>query len=127
MSVSPALTRARSRATASPTPPTAPSRVPSPPPSTSQSRARRAPAAGWVSESISAPHEGADFLPLSQLDSLYKAFPPELDPAWNWTTSDPVLGPGGQPKVPNIYRRDNGAGTYEACTSAEPAEEENLG
>jgi len=96
-------------------------------PFTSQYLAKRDPAAGWVSESISAPHEGADFLPLSQLGSLYKAFSPELDTSWNWTNSEPVLGPGGQPKVPNIYRRDNGAGTYEACTSAEPAEEESLG
>src|SRR5260221_13042403 len=96
-------------------------------PFTSQYLAKRDPAAGWVSESISAPHEGADFLPLSQLGPLYKAFSPELDTSWNWTNSEPVLGPGGQPKVPNIYRRDNGARTYEACTSAEPAEEESLG
>src|SRR5260221_12672640 len=96
-------------------------------PYTSQYLAKRDPKAGWSSESISAPHEGADFLPLNQLESLYKAFSPELDTGWNWTNSEPVLGPGGQPKVPNIYRRDNGTGTYEACTAAEPAEAEKGG
>ncbi len=96
-------------------------------PFTSQYLARRDPAAGWASESISAPKEGVDFLTYSQIESLYKAFSPELDTSWNWTNSEPVLGPGGQPKVPNIYRRDNGAGTYEACTSAEPTEKEKQG
>ncbi len=93
-------------------------------PYSSQYLAERDPETGWASESISAPKEGRDFR--LQVDVLYKIFSPELDTAWNWTNSEPVLAPGGQPDVPNIYRRDNAAGTYEACTSTEPAEEQEI-
>jgi len=96
-------------------------------PFVSQYLAKRDPAAGWASESISAPQEGVEFLQFSQIESLYKAFSGELDTGWNWTNTEPVLGPGGQPGVPNIYRRDNATGSYQACTAAERTEEESLG
>ena len=54
-------------------------------PFSSQYLARRDPESGWSSESISPPQEGVDLLRLSQLDTLFKVFSPELETGWNWT------------------------------------------
>ncbi|HEY4563285.1 MAG TPA: hypothetical protein VIJ36_09910, partial [Thermoanaerobaculia bacterium] len=76
---------------------------------------------GWQTEAISPPQEGEAFInPLIQIDNLYRAFSPDLGTAWLQTDTEPVLGPGGLAGNPNLYRRDNGAGTYAGCTTAPP-------
>jgi DNA-binding beta-propeller fold protein YncE len=82
--------------------------------------ARRSADAGWQNEPISPPQEGATFIVLASLDNPFKAFSPDLGTGWLLTDTEPVLGPGGQPGVPNIYRRDNSTGAYRACTATEP-------
>jgi DNA-binding beta-propeller fold protein YncE len=61
----------------------------------------------WDADGISPPQSGT-----SGLDTLYKAFTPELEFGWITAFPPPPLEPGSQ--VPNIYRRDNGAGSYKA-------------
>lgn len=89
-------------------------------PFSSQYLARRS-SSGWETEAISPPQEGEAFIsPLIQVDNLYRAFSPDLQTAWLQSDTEPVLGPGGLSGHPNIYRRENSAGTYQACTTAAP-------
>jgi DNA-binding beta-propeller fold protein YncE len=74
---------------------------------------------GWQTEAISPPQEGEAFInPLIAIDNLYRAFTPDLQQSWLYTYTEPVLGTEGVAGEPNIYRRDNTAGSYAACTSA---------
>jgi hypothetical protein len=90
-------------------------------PFSSQYLTRRTATGGWETEAISPPQDGEGFVsPLLAIDNLYRAFSPDLSQGWLYTYTEPVLGLGGVPKHPNIYRRDNSTGTYEACTTAAP-------
>ena len=88
-------------------------------PFSTQYIARRG-AGGWSSQNISPPQEGESVLPSAtvNLDAAFKSFSPELDEAWLNTFTEPVLAPGGQPELANVYRRDDATGEYQACTSA---------
>ena len=76
-------------------------------------------AEGWSAEPISPPTEGEPFDPGPQ-ESPFAAFSADLSEAWLRTASEPLLAAGGIAGYDNLYRRDNGAGTYEACTTAKP-------
>ncbi len=90
-------------------------------PFSSQYLAHRNPSSGWGTEAISPPQEGPAFLSsLIPVDNAFRAFSPELTTSWLLTDTEPLLGPGGIPGHPNLYRRDSGAGTYGGCTSAVP-------
>jgi hypothetical protein len=90
-------------------------------PFSSQYLTRRNPAAGWQTEAISPPQEGEAFIsPLLAIDNLYRAFTADLEVAWLQTNTEPVLGPGGLPGQPNLYRRLNTGGTYGGCTTSPP-------
>ncbi|HEX6154284.1 MAG TPA: NHL repeat-containing protein [Solirubrobacterales bacterium] len=90
-------------------------------PFTSQYLTTRDPEEGWQTEAISPPQEGEGFLnPLIPIDNLYRAFTEDLSKAFLFTDTEPVLGTGGLPKQPNIYRRDNATDTYAACTTTVP-------
>jgi hypothetical protein len=79
-------------------------------------------ATGWSSKSISPLREGNAFIKSAfGLDSgTFKTFSPELSVGWVKTDSEPVLGLGGLAGHPNLYRRDNATGAYQACTTAPP-------
>ncbi len=90
-------------------------------PFSSQYLAHRNPGSGWSTEAISPPQEGPAFLSaLIPVDNAFRAFSPELTTSWLLTDTEPLLGPGGIPGHPNLYRRDSGAGTYGGCTNAVP-------
>jgi len=79
-------------------------------------------ASGWQTEAVSPPQEGEAFINAAlAVDNLYRGFSPDLETAWVFTDTEPVLDPGGQPNQPNIYRRTNSTGAYDACTNAVPA------
>ena len=82
---------------------------------------------GWATRAISPPQEGDQFLTYLQLNKLFKAFSPDLSTAWNLTNTEPVIGPGGQTGIPNLYRRENTSSVYEACTTAKPLQPEREG
>lgn len=75
--------------------------------------------AGWDTEAISPPQEGEAFVnPLMVIDNLYRIFNHDLSQGWLMTDTEPVLGLGGRPGRPNLYRRDNVNGSFEACTTS---------
>ena len=83
-------------------------------PYTSQYLATRG-AGGWSNESISPPRQGASLLRTRSLDTLYKGFTPDLISGWVLGDTELALQPGAP--APNLYRRDNASGSYEALVS----------
>ena len=78
-------------------------------------------AGGWASEAISPEQRGELFnLEPSIVSSPFEVFSAELGEAWLQTASEPVLAPGGVAEFNNLYRRENGSGRYEACTTGAP-------
>jgi hypothetical protein len=75
---------------------------------------------GWSTEAISPPKQypvaDANF----SLRGQYRAFSPDLCSGWFVSNGDPVLTPDAIEHFPNIYRRDNCNGGYEALTTAQP-------
>lgn len=97
-------------------------------PFVNQYLARRDPTSGWQTQAISPAQEGPAFnSPLIQTDTSFKAVAPDLRYGWLLTDTEPVLGPDGVPGHPNLYRRDNLTGTYQACTDVPPRTTEALG
>ncbi len=75
-------------------------------------------AEGWTGKLISPAAEGSAFsLPP---ESPFATFSDDLAESWLRTATEPVLAAGAIAGYDNLYRRDNGAGTYEACTTAKP-------
>ena len=70
---------------------------------------------GWFNESISPPRQGASILRTRSLDTLYKGFTPDLSSGWVLGDTELTLQPGVP--APNLYRRDNASGSYEALVS----------
>ncbi len=66
-------------------------------------------AEGWSQESISPPAEAS-----------FAAFAEDLKEGWLSSTAEPVLAAGAIAGYDNLYRRDNGSGSHEACTTAKP-------
>jgi sugar lactone lactonase YvrE len=87
--------------------------------------AQRQAGQGWVNHGIHPPLGNRKSLPeiLFGLSREFEAFSPDLCSAWFEDTLEPALTPDGQDGYANIYRRENcgeGAGSYEAVTTAEP-------
>jgi hypothetical protein len=89
-------------------------------PYTSQYIASRVAGAGWSTQAISPPRSGPSIYNSKGLDSQYKAFSSSLCSGWLVQDSDLSLAPGSVPGFPNLYRRDNCAGGYEALTTVVP-------
>jgi DNA-binding beta-propeller fold protein YncE len=87
-------------------------------PYSSQYLARRDPAQGWISASISPPREGVIQPP--GLDIQFKLFSADLSKGWLVSDSEPPLAEGAVPGLRNLYRRDNQNGTYDAQCSTVP-------
>jgi len=84
--------------------------------------ARRGPG-GWATEAISPPRSGSSLPGFSfsaELDTIFRAFSPDLQSAW----LDDPYAPTPDPAVPgtftNIFRRDNQSGAYQAQIRAVP-------
>jgi NHL repeat len=91
-------------------------------PFTSQYLARRTDA-GWQSESMAPPREGASFYGGEyRTANQYKLFSEDLCSAWLTTETEPLLAPKALVGFPNLYRRQNCAApaAYEALTTALP-------
>lgn len=69
---------------------------------------------GWRSKGISPPREGAAFNGAIALGTLYKAFSEDLTFSWVQTDSEPQLSSDAISGYPNLYRRENVSGTYQA-------------
>ena len=89
-------------------------------PYTSQYIASRDRDTGWSSESISPPRRGPSLYNTKGLDSQYKAFSSNLCSGWLLQDSDLSLAPGSVAGFPNLYRRENCTGGYEALTTVAP-------
>jgi DNA-binding beta-propeller fold protein YncE len=79
---------------------------------------------GWGNHAITPPQSGPLLFPegLSpSLDTLFKAFGPELETGWLVQPRAPSLSGGNE--APNLYRRDNLAETYEALVPGQPLAE----
>jgi hypothetical protein len=72
----------------------------------------------WEGESISPPREGEAFDPLA--GTPYALFSADLSQAWLGTDTEPVLASGGVAGYDNLYRRETGTSSYEACTTTAP-------
>jgi hypothetical protein len=91
-------------------------------PYTSQYIASRVAGAGWSTQAISPPRNGPSIYNSKGLDSQYKAFSTDLCGGWLVQDSDLSLAPGSVAGFPNLYRRENCAGGYEALTTVSPPE-----
>ncbi len=80
--------------------------------------ARRDPAAGWASEAISPPQGHAQNFGL-KLQSDYYTFTPDLSSAWLLLAGEPPPAPAAPAGFPNIFRRENASGGFEAVTTTE--------
>jgi NHL repeat len=75
---------------------------------------------GWVTQAISPAREGPSAIKTAGLDTQYKAFTEDLKYGWLVFDTEPALAPGGVPGYPDLYRRDNEAGSYETDSPAKP-------
>lgn len=75
---------------------------------------------GWSSHSLAPPRAGPSFLETPDIDAEYRALNPDLSQAWLFRQTDPLLDPGAPAGYPNLYRRDNATGVYEALITAVP-------
>ena len=87
-------------------------------PYTSQYIATRHEGEGWSTEVVAAAQ--GPTLGIDNFDSEYKAFNSDLSSFWLLRFAVPTLGPGAPEGFPNLYRRDNLTGAYEAVSTAEP-------
>ena len=92
-------------------------------PFSSQYLATRVEGQGWSSHGISPPREGGS---LSErinfkFDLESKAFSPDLSSGWLAHDAEPPLDQCAVAGFPNLYRRDNVSGRYEALTTAQPS------
>ena len=82
-------------------------------------------AGGWSTHAIDAPVGGVlEEVNLNLtyvLETAFKLFTPDLSRAWIQDASTTPLAPDAALGVPNLYRRDNLSGSYEALTNEEPA------
>jgi hypothetical protein len=78
---------------------------------------------GWVSEAISPPR-GPSFYDEAALNGEYKTFSADLAGGWLLHDANPQLSSDAVDDFPNLYRRDNQLGGYEALTTAEPQHRE---
>jgi DNA-binding beta-propeller fold protein YncE len=81
---------------------------------------RRQEAEEWSSEPISPPRTSHLFNISAGVDSEFKAFSQDLEHAWIRTLSEPTLSGDAIPGYPNLYRRDNASGRYEAVCPVQP-------
>lgn len=88
-------------------------------PFASQYLARRG-STGWSTEGISPPQQDGVYNG-GALDSNFKAFSEDLSSGLLVQESEPTLAAGAIPGWPNLYRRDNETGAYEALSTTEPA------
>jgi len=73
---------------------------------------------GWSTTSITPPQEGPpEFGDASDGDTMFKAFTPDLEKALVLQSRGPALSPGSE--FPNVYLRDNVAGTYSPLVSGQ--------
>lgn len=86
-------------------------------PYTSQYIASRG-ATGWSSDSIS-PAQGPTFS-YNNFDNEYSAFSADLAHSWLVRYAVPTLDPSAPEGFPNLYRRDNLIGAYQALVPEEP-------
>jgi DNA-binding beta-propeller fold protein YncE len=84
----------------------------------SQYIATRDSESGWSSEAIDPPR-GALFDD-AFFGNEYEAFTPDLSNAWLFPEAEPSLAPGAVQGFPNLYRRDDLSGEYEALTTVRP-------
>lgn len=85
----------------------------------SQYIASRTPA-GWSTEPLAEQRDEGFFNDARKTENEFKAFTPDLCRAWLLRESDPVLAPGAVAGFPNLYRRENCLGGYEALTTVSP-------
>lgn len=75
---------------------------------------------GWGTRSLAAPRGSAIYGIGQAADNEFKAFSPDLSNAWLVRGADPILAPGAVEGFPNLYRRDNSSGKYEALSTVVP-------
>jgi NHL repeat len=92
-------------------------------PYTSQYLARRQDGVGWSTHGISPPRGSLSVTGsyAARYDVQYKAFSESLGAGWLFQDADPPLDECGVPGYPNLYRRDNASGAYEALTTVKPS------
>lgn len=73
---------------------------------------------GWSTAPISPPRSNGSLIAGNALDSSFKAFLPDLSSGWVLQDNETLLTPDAQPGTPNLYRRDNATGSYEALITA---------
>jgi hypothetical protein len=74
---------------------------------------------GWVSDGIGSPHNGDPILAtVAATETEFKAFSTDLCSAWVINAyAKPLLAAGALEAFPNLYRRDNCSGSFEALTT----------
>lgn len=74
---------------------------------------------GWGTHAISPPLSAPPVEPTG-LDSAFQGFSEDLSSGWLLHDYANPLAPGAVAGMPNLYRRDDGSGAYEAITTAPP-------
>jgi len=87
-------------------------------PFTSQYMANRG-STTWSSDGISPPISPPPLIG-DGLDSQYQGFSEDLSSGWLFYNYTPLLAPGAIAGRPNLYRRDNVAGSFETLSTAAP-------
>jgi NHL repeat-containing protein len=79
---------------------------------------------GWVTKGIGAPQGTTvldpSFAAFYDLDVAFQAFSDDLSNAWLFDVNQDPLTPDAQAGLVNLYRLDNGDGSFEALTTAAP-------
>jgi hypothetical protein len=79
---------------------------------------------GWSTHGINSPKTGPiifePFIGSGSLFMNFYAFSPDLSSAWLRDFNEIPLTADANPKLPNLYRRDNLDGSYEALTNVPP-------
>jgi hypothetical protein len=80
-------------------------------------------ASGWTTHGIDAKVDRLLEEPYNltyPLETAFRLFTPDLSNAWIEDASVTPLTPDAAKNIPNLYRRDNSANTYEALNTSEP-------
>jgi hypothetical protein len=79
--------------------------------------------AGWSSQGLAHPRVGESVLGgVAATEPEFKVFSEDLCSAWVVDASSLPYAPGALENFPNLYRRDNCPGSYEALTTAQPSD-----
>jgi hypothetical protein len=90
-------------------------------PATSQYLATRNPVSGWSNENMDPPRKGSNLLGnIGTLNTLFKGFSEDLSSTWLVQDVDPPLSPDAPIGFPDLYRRHNADGTYDALSQVDP-------